>query len=113
MNPSFGDIYLVNFDPSIGREYHKVRLAFVIQEKDISKKSPYITVMPISSKFQKFILPDIFIPKDEKNRLMTDSIIKVHQISSFDKRRFIKQIGKANSPVLRRVRGYLRRHFGL
>ncbi len=56
----FGDIYLVNFDPALGREYKKVR-----------------------------------------------------QISSFDKKRFVKFIGKADSPVVRGIRGYLRKHFGL
>jgi mRNA interferase MazF len=106
-----GEIHLVNFDPSIGREYRKVRPALVLQSEKISKTSPYITVMPISSKIdfqQEF---DIFVQKDRKNRLMNDSIIRVHQISSFDKSRLIKKIGEVNSPVLRKVRGYLRKHF--
>ncbi len=113
MNPEFGSIYLVNFDPSIGHEYRKVRPALVIQEKNISEGSPYITIMPISSKVASFTAPDILIQKDFKNRLMMDSVIKVRQISSFDKKRFIKYIGVAGSPVIRQVRGRLRRHFGL
>ena len=88
-----GDIYLVNFDPSVGREYKKVRPALVLQNQTSIKTSPFITVMPISSKIDRWNPPDILVPKDNKNRLMTDSIIKVHQISSFDKQRFIKKIG--------------------
>ncbi len=110
---SFGDIYLTKFDPSVGREYSKIRPALVIQEENISAISPYITIMPISSRINKFKLPDIFLPKDEKNRLLNDSVIKVQQISSFDKSRFIKLIGRANSPIIRKVRGYIRKHFGL
>lgn len=113
MIPAFGDIYLTKFDPALGHEYTKIRPALVIQEEKISKNSPYVTIMPISSKINRFQLNDVFIPKDAKNRLMSDSVIRVQQISSFDKQRFIKLIGRANSPVIRKVRGYIRRHFGL
>lgn len=104
-----GEIYLVNFEPSVGREYRKVRPALVIQSDGIS--SALVTIMPISSKINSWQEPDVFIAKDAKNRLMCDSIIRVRQISSFDTERFIKRIGEVNSPVLRKVRGYLRKHF--
>ena len=109
----FGDIYLVNCDPSVDREYRKVRPAIVIQMEKINIKSPLVTVVPVSSQVEKFSLYDVFIEKDDKNRLMNDSIIKVQHISSFDRTRFIKKIGEANSPTIRKVRGYLRKHFGL
>ncbi|MBU1032567.1 MAG: type II toxin-antitoxin system PemK/MazF family toxin [Patescibacteria group bacterium] len=108
-----GDIFLVNFDPSVGREYKKIRPALILQHESSAKKSPYVTVMPMSSRIDNWNLPDILVPKDNKNRLMTNSLIKVQQISSFDKKRFIKKIGAVNSPVLRKVRGYLRQHFKL
>lgn len=104
-----GELYLVNFEPSVGHEYRKVRLALVIQSDDIS--SSLVTVMPISSKINMWQEPDVFISMDAKNRLMFDSVIRVRQISSFDKGRFIKRIGEVNSPVIRKVRGYLRKHF--
>lgn len=108
-----GDIYLVNFDPSVGREYKKVRPALIVQNKTTLKTSPYVTVMPISSKIEGWRNPDIFIQKDKKNRLIADSLIKAQQISSFDKKRFIKRIGEVNSPTIRKVRGYIRKHFQL
>lgn len=106
-----GEIYLVNFDPSIGHEYRKVRPALVIQSKEITKISSLVTVMPISSKTETWQEPDVLIGKDSKNRLSSDSVIRVRQISTFDTRRFIKRIGEVNSPVLRKIRGYLRKHF--
>lgn len=109
----FGDIYLVDFEPSVGKEYKKTRPAIIIQMEEIFKSSPLVTFMPISSKVERFSMHDIFVEKDLKNKLTKDSIIKVNQISSFDKSRIIKKVGEANSPVIRRVRGYLRRHFGL
>ncbi|MEK7524719.1 MAG: type II toxin-antitoxin system PemK/MazF family toxin [Patescibacteria group bacterium] len=110
---AFGDIYLVEFDPSVGHEYQNIRPGFVIQEEEISKISPYITVLPITSQIEKHAGVDVFIERDNKNRLSVDSIIKVRHISSFDKSRFMHFIGKAGSPTIRQVRGYLRRHFGL
>ena len=108
----FGEIYLVKFYPSTGKEFSKMRPAMIIQMEDISKTSPCVTVLPISSQTKNLGLDDIYLPKDEKNRLAKDSIVKVHQISSFDKKRLIKKIGETNSPINRKVRGYLRKHFG-
>lgn len=113
MKFEFGEIVLINFDPSIGKEYKKVRPALVVQSNAVSEYSPYVTVMPISSKVESLRAHDVFVPKDFKNKLVSDSIIKVGQISSFDKIRFIKRIGIINSPVSRKVRGYLRKHFEL
>lgn len=109
----FGTICLINFNPGIGREYKKIRPAIVVQEADITQKSPYLTVLPITSKVSGLTEPDIFIPKDEKNNLAKNSIIKVRQICGFDKSRLVQVIGSANSPTIRKVRGYLRKHFGL
>ncbi|MCR4314459.1 MAG: type II toxin-antitoxin system PemK/MazF family toxin [Candidatus Uhrbacteria bacterium] len=108
-----GEIYVVKFDPSTGHEYKKTRPAIVIQSEEISDISSLVTVMPISSRVDKCQDPDIPIAKDEKNRLAQDSVIMVRQISTFDYSRFLRKIGEANSPTLRKVRGYLRKHFTL
>lgn len=113
MNFEFGEIYIAKFHPSTGKEFKKIRPAIVIQESTISKKSPYVTVMPISSQLHKLGPADILLAKDDLNGLKSDSVIQVRQISSFDKKRFVKKIGRAGSPATRRVRGYLRKHFGL
>lgn len=113
MSFACGDIYLVIFNPAVGREYKKIKPAIVLQQEKISKVSPYVTIMPISSKLDRMTKDDIFITSDRKNNLVQNSIIKVHQISSFDRVRCIKKIGEVGSPVLRQARGYLRRHFGL
>lgn len=113
MSFAFGDIYLVKFDPSTGHEYKNARPALVIQEENISRVSPYVTVLPVTSQLEKHSPADVFIAKDGKNKLAVDSVIKVHHISSFDRTRLAHFIGQASSPTIRQVRGYLRRHFGL
>jgi mRNA interferase MazF len=110
---AFGEIYFVKFDPSVGHEYSGDRPAMVIQEENISKNSSLVTVVPLTSKLQQQQPGDIFIEKDRLNQLLSDSVIKVRNIQSFDKRRFMFKIGRAGSPAVRAVRGYLRRHFGM
>lgn len=109
----FGEIYLVNCDPSVGHEYRKIRPAVIVQSEETLKKSPVVTVLPISSQVEKFAPCDVFVEKDRKNRLAKDSIIRVQFLSSFDRTRFIKKIGEIDSPTSRKVRGYLRKHLSL
>jgi mRNA interferase MazF len=98
-----GQIWLVNFDPSIGHEYQKIRPALIIESDSYLPLGSLITVIPISSQITKNNLLDVLIPRDTMNRLMSDSLIKTRQISSFDQRRFIKLIGSCNAAVLQSV----------
>jgi mRNA interferase MazF len=107
----FGEIFLVNFDPAVGAEFQKARPALIIQSDEIH--SSLITIVPLSSKITKKEPDDLLIRKDARNRLFCDSLIKVHQIASFDPRRFIHQIGVADALTLKKVQKYLKKHFDL
>lgn len=113
MNIKLGEIWLTKCDPSVGREPQKCRPAIVIQSEETIQKSPYITVITLTSNLNRWKHPHVFVPKNEKNRLEKDSVAIVNYIASFDQSRFLKKIGYANSPILRQIRGYLRRHFKL
>jgi mRNA interferase MazF len=95
-----GEIWLIDFDPSFGHEYQKVRPALIIESDTYITLGNLITVVPISSQVHKSSLLDLLIAKDADNRLMNDSLIKTRQISSFDSRRFIKRIGFCQSTTL-------------
>ena len=98
-----GQIWLVNFDPSFGHEYRKFRPALIIQQQKYVTSGNLLTVIPVSSKIASPTELDITLKKDIQNRLMKDSLIKTKQISSFDKRRFIKLIGTISEEILRNV----------
>ena len=98
-----GEIWLVDFDPSVGHEYQKIRPALIIEATGFLPSGNLITIVPISSQVAKSALLDIFIPKNAQNRLKDDSLVKTRQISTFDKRRFIKRIGQGQSNVLQTV----------
>jgi mRNA-degrading endonuclease toxin of MazEF toxin-antitoxin module len=108
-----GGIYLVGFAPSVGHEFQGDRPAVVIQSNEQLAKTNLVTVMPLTSKVDKAHSGDILIEKDKINRLFCDSLIKVHNIESFDRSRFIKKIGEISAQDIEKIKSYLVRHFDL
>lgn len=110
---SHGDIYFVNFAPSVGHEFQGIRPAVVIQSNKQLAKSNLVTVMPLTSKINKAHRDDVLIKRTNVNGLFHDSAIKVHNIESFDQARFIGRIGKLGDDDLRKINNYLKIHFGI
>ena len=105
--------WIINFDPSFGHEYKKVRLGLIVQSNDYMEYGSLLTIIPISSRIEKKVELDVFLPRTINNRLMKDSLIKTRQISSFDKKRFIKFVGNCKVNVLQSVKDMLRKYLSL
>lgn len=110
---AFGDIVWCNFDPSVGHEFRRKRPAIVIQSTQQLQKSNLVTLIPVTSNLQKPHADDMPIFADKENNLRTDSVAKVHCITSFDYTRLDKKIGKIGKKENLFIRSYLRKHFGL
>lgn len=110
---SCGDIFLVDFDPSAGHEFQKMRPAIVIESDEQIKKSNLITVLPLTSNLDNQVDDDILIVVDGENHLQFDSVIKVYGIMSFDYSRLDKYIGKVSPEIMGKVKEYLKKHFSL
>ena len=108
-----GEVWLVDFYPSFGHEYQKVRPALIIESDAYISLGNLVTVIPVSSQIHKSAVLDVGIPKNTSNRLMSDSLIKTRQISSFDRRRFVKRIGVCQSEVLQEVLRNVARYLNL
>ena len=65
-------IWLINFDPSFGHEYKKVRPGIIIEDSQYIQTGNLLTVIPISSKNEKQAELDVCLAKDEKNRLINN-----------------------------------------
>jgi mRNA-degrading endonuclease toxin of MazEF toxin-antitoxin module len=105
-----GEIWFVEFT-GVGHEYQGKRPAVIIEGDKQIKIANIITVMPFTSQIKKQI-DDIFVPKNSANNLFYDSVIKVHEIQSFDiGNRFIKKIGVVEKEIMEKIKAYLRRHF--
>jgi mRNA interferase MazF len=93
MNFAQKQIWLINFDPSFGHEYKKMRPGIIIENNLYIQNFDLLTIVPISSNILNIHSLDVLIPRTMQNRLMNDSVIKTKQINTYDKRRFIKYIG--------------------
>lgn len=101
--PVRGEIWLVNFDPTIGAEIKKTRPALVIQNDVSNEHSPITIVAAITSKYDEKLYPtEILIHKNQAG-LKQDSVILLNQLRSIDRRRLVKRIGQADEQTLKKV----------
>ena len=107
------EIWLVQSDPSIGREFYGKRPALVIQSNFLTKQDGLCTVMLMSSFKGKKWKHDILVETSVQNRLWKPTLIKVQHIQSFDTSRFITKIGVLEIEWITQVQAYIKNHFGL
>jgi len=90
-----GDVYLVNLDPTIGKEIGKARPAVIIQNDIGNNFSPVTIIAPISSvkEITKPLPIMIFLEKGEGG-LKEESYVDCGQIRTIDKnQRLISKFG--------------------
>ena len=92
--PEKGDIVLLSFDPSSGKEIIKRRPALVVSRSAFNKHTGFVIVAPITSTVRGNAL------EVELEDTSTKGVILVHQLRSLDgKSRDIKFIEKAPNSV--------------
>jgi len=104
--PQRGDIWLVNFDPTVGTEIHKTRPAVVVSS-DAVGRLPIKLVAPLTD-WKDHFAPNIWhvwIAPDPTNGLTKVSAVDTLQLRGMDRQRFIRKLGHV-SPGLHTVRGY-------
>ncbi len=77
--PDQGDIVLLTFDPSSGKEIMKRRPAYVISRKTFNEHTDLAIVAPISSTVRGIKL-EVILPE----KLKTKGAVLVHQLKSLD-----------------------------
>ena len=98
-----GDVYLVNFDPTLGAEIRKTRPALVIQN-DIANQWSLITIVAaITSYSAPEIYPTEVVVEAGEGGLRTKSIIKLDQVRSIDKQRLKCKLGQIKPNTLMAV----------
>lgn len=109
----YGEIWSVVYLAAIGHEYQKDRPVLIIESNNQLKITNVITLVPLTSKIKNKHEDDILIRPDNTNGLRCDCLIKPHHISSFDRSRFIKKIGEVDEEIMKKIKEYLKKHFGL
>lgn len=115
ISPRRGDVYLVNFDPTVGFEIRKTRPAVIIQNNIGNRFSQTVIVAAITGdghKASKLIPVSVFISKDEAG-LSKDSLVLLTQIRTVDKRRLGKRLGQMSEITLQKIDQELKTSLGL
>lgn len=104
VRPSRGQIYLVNFDPTVGAEIRKTRPAFVVQDDTANKSSPVTIVAAITSQFEEPLYPTkVLLPAGRGTDLSVDSVVLLNQLRTVDRRRLASRIGQVAAQTMRLV----------
>lgn len=111
--PKRGEVYLVNFDPTVGAEIRKTRPALILQNDIANRHSPITIVAAITSQFEEPLYPtEVFLAAGEGG-MKVDSVALLNQIRSVDKKRLVKALGSLRPATMRRVDRALNVSLGL
>lgn len=112
-HPRRGEVYVVNFDPTIGAEIQKTRPALVVQNDIANRYSPVTIVAAITSQFNESLYPTEVLVRAPEGSLETDSVVLLNQVRTIDKRRLTRRLGTLKPDTMERVDRALLISFGL
>ncbi len=107
-----GDLWLINFDPTIGHEIQKARPGVIIQNDIGNKYSSLTIVAPVTSQHTEKVYPiEVFL--DQQQGLPKNSKVLLNQIRAVDKQRLIKKLGRLSHERISDVNQALKISLGL
>lgn len=107
-----GDIYLVDFEPSVGSEIKKKRPALIVSCNEANKHLRTVTVIPFSSKTDKVFPFEVFVEKEDSG-LEVNSKLKIPQMRAIDKARLKKYIGTLHEDIIGEIEKAIKLHLAM
>jgi mRNA interferase MazF len=107
-----GDVFLVNFDPTVGAEAKKTRPAVVVSNNINNAHSPIVSISPITSNVSKVYSFEVEIPAGAGG-LRTRSKVMVNQTRAVDKVRLTSRLGQLPEHPMAEVDLALKLHYDL
>jgi mRNA interferase MazF len=111
--PTRGEIYLVNFDPTVGAEIQKTRPALIVQNDIANRHSPITIVAAVTSQFDEPLYPTEVLIRAPEGGLTVDSVVLLNQVRSVDKRRLVRRLGALTPITMERVTRALQISLGM
>ncbi len=106
--PKRGEVWWINFDPSVGTEAKKTRPAVVVSNDDSNEFLERIQVVPLTSSVQKLYPSESLVTiKGKRSKAAAD------QIATVSKRRVYKKAGALSAEDLAGVEYVLKVQLGL
>ncbi len=102
--PKRGEIWLVNFDPTVGAEIEKTRPAVVVNSDGVGRL-PIRLVAPITD-WKAYFAPNIWhvqIAPEPTNGLTKVSAVDTLQLRGMDKQRFIRKLGEVPPDTMEEI----------
>jgi len=102
--PERGDLWLVNFDPTLGSEIRKIRPAVVVSS-DAVGRLPVKLVAPLTDWKAHYSanLWHVRIDPDPVNGLFKISAADTLQMRGMDRQRFIRRMGRVSPATLEEI----------
>ena len=107
-----GEVFLVNFDPTVGAEVKKSRPAVVVSNDINNAHSPIISIAPVTSNVTRVYSFEVEIPGGTPG-LKTRSKVMVNQTRAVDKIRLIKKLGQLPAQTMQEINQALKLHYDL
>jgi len=107
-----GEIFLVNFDPTIGSEAKKTRPAVVVSNDINNAHSPIVSISPITLNVTRVYSFEVEVSAGTAG-LKARSKIMVNQTRAVDKIRLIKKLGQLPTQIMADVDQALKLHYDL
>lgn len=111
--PKRGEIYLVNFDPTVGSEIQKTRPALILQNDISNQHSPITIVAALTSQFDIELYPTEVLIVPPEGGLAKPSVALLNQIRSIDRQRLVKRIGIVSNQLMEQVNNAIQISLGL
>lgn len=98
-----GEVWWVNFDPSVGGEIRKKRPAVIVSNDAANKYLNRVQVIPLTSKIGRIYPSEALVTvRGKKRKAMAD------QLTTVSKKRFINKIGKLAAAEMVIVEGIIK-----
>jgi len=101
--PKRGEVFLVNFDPTVGSEIRKTRPAVILQNNVGNRHSPLTIVAAVTSQVKAPLYPTEVQVRASEGGLAKDSVVLLSQIRSIDRRRLVKRLGALSDETMLQV----------
>jgi mRNA interferase MazF len=102
--PRRGEIWLVNFNPTVGAEINKIRPAVVVSS-DAVGRLPIKLVAPLTDWKDRYAanLWHIRLDPDPHNHLDKPSAVDVLQLRGMDYQRFVRRFGRVPAETMEEI----------